>query len=163
MFDLSRPPKSSGLIWERDGASDTDSPSVIVPQRCATVHQCTGERGASLWAWHRSSANAPQHLLLLGGPAREKSVKALPNAPESSLNSNSNRLLLCVFVSFRSHLAITGANLWSAPGYSVKMTDLSPHLPSNPRLSYPTPHPPPPGHMAFTSPGVPSATGTRMP
>lgn len=49
--------------------------------------------------------------------------------PQSSLNSNSIRLLLCVFVSFRSHLAITGANLWSAPGYSVKMTD-SHHPPS---------------------------------
>lgn len=156
-FDLRQPPKSSGLIWERDGVGDTGSPSVIVPQRCAKVHQCAGERGTSLWAQHRSSANTPQHLLPLGGPAQEKSRVVSPNVPESSLNSNSKRLLLCVFVSFRSHLAITGANLWSAPGYSVKMTDLSPHLPPNPRLSRP------PGHMAFTSPGVPDPTGTRMP
>lgn len=46
----SNPPKSSGLIWDGDGTSNTGSPSVIVLWRCATVHQCTGERSASLWA-----------------------------------------------------------------------------------------------------------------
>lgn len=119
------------VVWsERDGISNTGSPSVIVLWRCATVHQCTGERSTSLWAsakalWTLSSTcycSEVQHY---------KSTLASPNAPESSLNSNSIRLLLCMFVSFRSHLAITGANLWSAPGYSVKMTDLS-HLPPPP-------------------------------
>lgn len=128
-FDIwSQPSNPGAVVWsERDGISNTGSPSVIVLWRCATVHQCTGERSTSLWAsakalWTLSSTcycSEVQHY---------KSAIASPNAPESSLNSNSIRLLLCMFVSFRSHLAITGANLWSAPGYSVKMTDLS-HLP----------------------------------
>ena len=104
-----------------DGIGNTGSPSVIVLWRCATVHQCTGERSTSLWA----SAEALWTLSSTCYCSEVQHYKAQPNAPESSLNSNSIRLLLCMFVSFRSHLAITGANLWSAPGYSVKMTDLS--------------------------------------
>lgn len=157
IFDPSNPPKSSGLIWERDGIGNTGSPSVIVLWRCATVHQCTGERSTSLWA----SAKALWTLSSTCYCSEVQHYKASPNAPESSLNSNSIRLLLCMFVSFRSHLAITGANLWSAPGYSVKMTDLSrlpsPNSPTHPHLFLP------PGCMAFTTPGVPTRTGTRMP
>lgn len=46
-----------------------------------------------------------------------------------------------MFVSFRSHLAITGANLRSAPGYGVKMTDSSRLAPA-PLLRPPPPPPP---------------------
>lgn len=41
---------SSGLIWRRDGIGSARSPPVMALWRCATVHQCAGERSASLWA-----------------------------------------------------------------------------------------------------------------
>lgn len=102
-------------------------------------------------AWHfpfEPALKLCEHSAAPATARRSSTIKRLasPNAPKSSLNSNSIRLLLCVFVSFRSHLAITGANLWSAPGYSVKMTDFvhasSPlqnpsNLPSSTRLFLP--------------------------
>lgn len=154
-FDIwsHHPPKSSGLIWERDGIINTGFLSVIVLWRCAALHQCTGEPSTSLWAsakalWTLSSTcycSEVQHY---------KAPRVAKCGP-SSLNSNSIRLLLCVFVSFRSHLAITGANLGSAPGYSVKMTD----------LSYPPPHThfPTPRSCGVATPGVPTHTDVRMP
>lgn len=82
IFDPSHPPKSSGLIWEGDGISNTGSPSVIVLWRCAMVHQCTGERSTSLWArakalWTLSSTcycsevqhyKAPRHRQMRPSP-----------------------------------------------------------------------------------------------
>lgn len=120
-------------------------------------------------AWHfpfEPALKLCEHSAAPATARRSSTIKRLasPNAPKSSLNSNSIRLLLCVFVSFRSHLAITGANLWSAPGYSVKMTDLSRLLlfpPPNPS----TPPPPllTPRSRGFATPGVPTLTGAWMP
>lgn len=163
LSDLSRPPKSSGLIWESDGACLAGSPSLIAlqkvrdgaPMRWRTPRFPLSQ--ASELCERFASTCCRSEVQRVGGGWKEKEKK---KAPESSLNSNSNRLLLCVFVSFRSHLAITGANLWSAPGYSVKMTDSSPPHPYTP--ASPT-TPSPAGRMAFTTPGVPSPTGTRKP
>lgn len=76
--------------------------------------------------------------------------KASGVAKQLSFELNSIRLPLCVFVSFRSHLAITGANLRPAPGYSVKMTDLS----RPPTRTYTHKPSPTPRSRVFTTPGV---------
>lgn len=159
IFDPSHPPKSCGLILEGDGISNTGSPSVIALWRCATVHQCTGERSTSLWAgvkalWTLSSTcycsevqhyKAPQH----------RQMRLSPLWTPIQLDC----FFVCLFHfghTLPSQELICGllqVTVWrwqTCPAF----LPLNSHTPTSSN---------PLGRVSFATPGVPTPTGAWMP